>query len=43
MTAATPCTIRRATVTDAARVSAFARRVFETTFGPDNTPEDMAR
>ena len=34
--------IRRATVGDAAALSDFARRIFVTTFGADNTPEDLA-
>jgi ribosomal protein S18 acetylase RimI-like enzyme len=35
--------IRRATIADAAVVSRFAARVFEHTFGPDNSAEDMAQ
>ena len=35
-------TIRPATAADAAPLSAFAAQVFAATFGPDNTPEDMA-
>jgi diamine N-acetyltransferase len=34
--------IRQATVTDAAALSAFARRVFHDTFAADNDPADMA-
>lgn len=41
MTTSAPCTIRRATAADAERVSSFARRVFDATFGPDNAPADM--
>lgn len=35
-------TIRVATPDDAPAVAAFARRTFVETFGPDNTPEDLA-
>ncbi|HEX4935030.1 MAG TPA: GNAT family N-acetyltransferase [Gemmatimonadaceae bacterium] len=34
--------IRRATDEDAERLADFARRTFVETFGPDNTPHDMA-
>jgi len=34
-------TIRRASPADAGRLSDFARRLFEETFAPHNTPEDM--
>lgn len=34
-------TIRQATPDDAAEISEFARRLFDTTFGPDNDPDDM--
>ena len=34
-------TIRRATIEDAAALTAFGRRVFAATFGPDNTPADL--
>jgi ribosomal protein S18 acetylase RimI-like enzyme len=34
--------IRRAVADDAPRLAEFARRTFVETFGPDNTPEDMA-
>ena len=34
--------VRRATVADAAAVAAFAARTFVETFGPDNTPENIA-
>lgn len=34
--------IRRATPADASVLSDFARRVFDESFGADNTPEDMA-
>lgn len=34
--------LRGATPEDAARLSEFARRVFAETFGPANTPEDLA-
>ncbi len=37
-----PVTVRPATIADAERLSAFARRVFDETFGADNTPADMA-
>lgn len=33
--------IRRATAADAQPISVFAARVFQQTFGPMNTPEDM--
>lgn len=36
-----PVTVRPATPADAARLSAFARRSFDETFGADNTPADM--
>lgn len=35
-------TIRQATPSDAPAVAAFAERTFVETFGPDNTPEDLA-
>ena len=35
-------TIRPATPADAARLSAFGARTFDETFGPDNSPADMA-
>ncbi|MEA1013075.1 GNAT family N-acetyltransferase [Sphingosinicella sp. LY1275] len=35
-------TLRHATSADAAALAAFAAHVFEQTFGPENTPEDMA-
>jgi ribosomal protein S18 acetylase RimI-like enzyme len=38
----TMVTIRRATPDDAAVVAAFAERTFVETFGPDNTPDDLA-
>ena len=38
----TPLTIRQATPDDAARLSAIAESTFVDTFGPDNTPADMA-
>jgi diamine N-acetyltransferase len=34
--------IRRATADDAELLSELARKIFFDTFGPDNTPEDMA-
>ncbi|HEX6323279.1 MAG TPA: N-acetyltransferase [Vicinamibacterales bacterium] len=34
--------VRPATAADAARLSAFARRVFDEVFGPANDPDDMA-
>ena len=34
--------LRAATPADAARLTAFGRRLFEETFAPHNTPEDMA-
>ena len=34
-------TFRRATVADAPTLSAFARRMFDDTFGPHNEPADM--
>jgi ribosomal protein S18 acetylase RimI-like enzyme len=37
-----PLTFRLATVADAARLSAFAYRLFDASFGPDNHPRDMA-
>lgn len=37
-----PVTVRPATPDDAERLSAFARRVFDDTFGADNAPADMA-
>ena len=37
-----PLTIRQATLDDAARFSAIAESTFVDTFGPDNTPADMA-
>lgn len=33
--------IRRGRAADAAHLAAFAREIFEQTFGPDNDPEDM--
>jgi len=36
-----PITIQRAQASDARRLSAFARRMFHETFGPQNTPENM--
>jgi ribosomal protein S18 acetylase RimI-like enzyme len=38
----TTFTVRRATPDDATAVAAFAERTFVETFGPDNTPEDLA-
>ena len=40
----TPATliVRQATPDDASAVAAFAERTFVETFGPDNTPEDLA-
>ena len=35
-------TIRRAVPSDAERLAEFGARTFSDTFGPDNTPEDMA-
>ncbi|MES2522964.1 MAG: GNAT family N-acetyltransferase [Gemmatimonadota bacterium] len=37
-----PLQFRFGTVADAAAVSAFARRLFDEAFGPDNSPTDMA-
>ncbi len=37
-----PLTIRQATTDDAALFSAIAESTFVDTFGPDNTPDDMA-
>ena len=37
-----PLTIRQATADDAARCSAIAESTFVDTFGPDNSPADMA-
>jgi len=37
-----PLTVRLAHVDDAPALSAFCARVFNETFGPDNTPSDMA-
>lgn len=42
MASSDPVRFRRASMEDAEAVSAFARRVFEETFGPDNDPRDMA-
>ena len=36
-------TIRRATPADAGRLATLAAQAFVDTFGPDNTPEDMAQ
>ena len=38
----TPLTIRQATADDAARFTAIAESTFVDTFGPDNTPADVA-
>lgn len=35
-------TFRQATLADAGYIAAFARRLFEHTFGPDNNPSDLA-
>jgi GNAT superfamily N-acetyltransferase len=35
-------TVRRATVADAAMLTSFGRRVYHTTFAPDNNPDDLA-
>jgi GNAT superfamily N-acetyltransferase len=43
MTAPTDIATRTATIADAPRLSAFARRVFEATFAADNDPGDMAQ
>jgi diamine N-acetyltransferase len=37
-----PVTLRSATPADAAELAEFARRCFAETFGPSNTPEDLA-
>jgi ribosomal protein S18 acetylase RimI-like enzyme len=37
-----PLKVRLATIDDAERLNEAAARMFESTFGPDNTPEDMA-
>lgn len=39
---ASPIAIRLATVADAESLARLARRTFSDTFGPDNSPEDLA-